>query len=443
VADIVSALPAAPASGGNWRRATAWLAALAAFFYLSYGFANWLASQRSHVPSIVFAWENDIPFVAWTIIPYWSTNLLYALSFYLCRDRSELDSHARRLLTAQSVAVACFLLFPLRVSLTPPITTGLPGLLFAALGSFDKPFNQAPSLHIAITTILFAVYVQRLPRWAARLFAAWSLLVATSVLTTYQHHFIDVPTGLLLGLISVWMWPTDGSSRLAHWRFSRDPRRRSLARAYALAAAALLTIACLVQGGALWLTWPALSLGAVSLAYLGLGQALFAKRADGRIEWPTRFVLAPYLLAAWINSRLWTLSEPRRVQIVDGVWLGRFPSAADCQGVASVVDLACEFSRPAFVGTWTCVPMLDLVAPDVTALRAAADAIERARTTGPTLVCCALGYGRSAAALAVWLVRTRRQADLPSALRYLRIRRPRLALTAPQRSAIAEAIDAV
>ena len=55
-----------------------------------------------------------------------------------------------RLLTAQIVAVACFILFPLRFTFVRPEATGLAGLLFAALASFDKPFNQAPSLHIAL-----------------------------------------------------------------------------------------------------------------------------------------------------------------------------------------------------------------------------------------------------------------------------------------------------
>src|SRR5262245_27362070 len=88
--------------GRPWRRATAWLVALAVFFYLSYGLSNWLASQRGDVPAIVFAWEHSIPFVAWTVVPYWSNHLLFGLSFYACRSRGELDMHARRLLTAQA-----------------------------------------------------------------------------------------------------------------------------------------------------------------------------------------------------------------------------------------------------------------------------------------------------------------------------------------------------
>jgi membrane-associated phospholipid phosphatase len=199
-----------------WRRATAWLAALGAFFYLSYGVSNWLASQRGEVPAIVFQWEHGIPFLAWTIIPYLSTHVLFALSFYVCRNRAELDNHAKRLLTAQAIAVACFIVFPLRISFAKPQTTGEFGLLFDGLGMLDMPFNQAPSLHIATTTILFDLYARKLPRWAWPLTITWALLVAASVLTTYQHHFIDVPTGFLLGLLCLWIWPPEGGNRLAN-----------------------------------------------------------------------------------------------------------------------------------------------------------------------------------------------------------------------------------
>jgi membrane-associated phospholipid phosphatase len=204
------------AEGRPWRRATGWLIALGAFFILSYSVSHWLASMRGNVPAIVFAWEHAIPFLPWTIIPYWGTHVLFAVSFYLCRNRVELDSHARRLLTAQLIAVACFIVFPLRVSFEKPQSIGEFGYLFDVLGMFDGPYNEAPSLHVATTIILFDLYSRTLPRWTLPLTVACALLVGASVLTTYQHHFIDVPTGFLLGLLCLWMWPPEGGNRLAN-----------------------------------------------------------------------------------------------------------------------------------------------------------------------------------------------------------------------------------
>jgi protein-tyrosine phosphatase len=84
--------------------------------------------------------------------------------------------------------------------------------------------------------------------------------------------------------------------------------------------------------------------------------------------------------------------------------------------------------------------MLDLVAPSPESLAEAADAIETARARGPVLVCCALGYGRSAAALATWLVRSKRSPSLADAVARLRAARPRLALSLAQLAAIEKAV---
>ena len=425
-----------------WRRATLWLAGLGAFFYVGYPLTNWLASLRSEVPVVVFGWERAVPFLAWTIVPYWTTNLFFILSLYLCRTRRELDIHARRLLSAQAIAFACFIAFPLRASFAKPATDGVAGFLFASLGAFDLPFNQAPSLHVALTTVLAALYVRLLPRWAGVAFLLWSVLVVASVLTTYQHHFIDIPTGFLLGLFCVWIWPWEGGNRLASWRTTTDASRRRLAVRYGIAATLPAALAIVGGGGALWLLWPAVALAGVALAYLGFGPTLFAKSGDGRLDWTTRLVLLPYRLGARLNAHLWTRRDPKSVEITDGVWLGRFPSPADCRRMASVVDTTCEFHRARFAGEWVSVPMLDLVAPDAQALALAADRIERLRVHGPLLVCCALGYGRSAATLAVWLVRTNRQPDLAAALDHLRRKRPRLAINASQQRAMAQALDA-
>ena len=141
-----------------WKAAALWLAFLGPFFFASYGLANWLAGRRAGVGSVAFDWERHIPFLAWTILPYWSIDLFYAVSPFVCSTRRELSVHCRRLLAAQLLCVACFLAFPLRFSFTRPAADGLFGALFTALAGFDKPFNQAPSLHIALLVILFVAY---------------------------------------------------------------------------------------------------------------------------------------------------------------------------------------------------------------------------------------------------------------------------------------------
>ena len=68
-----------------WRRAALWLAFLGPFFFASYGFANGFASTRAHVGVIAFDWERNIPFLPWTIVPYWSIDVLYAISFFVAQ----------------------------------------------------------------------------------------------------------------------------------------------------------------------------------------------------------------------------------------------------------------------------------------------------------------------------------------------------------------------
>src|SRR5262249_6962522 len=151
----------------------------------------------------------SIPFMPWTIVPYWSIDLFYVLSLFLCARRAELDVHARRLLCAQVIAVACFLLFPLHFTFDRATVDGAYGWMFDVLMGFDQPFNQAPSLHIALLVILWTLFAQRVLgawRWALH---GWFALIGVSVLTTYQHHFIDIPTGLWLGWFCVWLFPQD------------------------------------------------------------------------------------------------------------------------------------------------------------------------------------------------------------------------------------------
>ncbi len=85
--------------------------------------------------------------------------------------------------------------------------------------------------------------------------------------------------------------------------------------------------------------------------------------------------------------------------------------------------------------------MLDLVAPEPHLLRAAAAAIEDARARGPVLVCCALGYSRSAAALATWLVAYGHADSVAAAVARIRAARPRIVLGDDAMAAIARAAE--
>jgi protein-tyrosine phosphatase/membrane-associated phospholipid phosphatase len=404
-ADAALPAAAAPDEARPWRSAALWLLFLAPFF-----------------------WERQIPFLDWTIIPYWSINAFYGLSVFVCATKAELDTHGRRLLTAQIVAVVCFLLFPLRFDFVQPETHGFAGFLFAVLTGFDKPFNQAPSLHIALLVILWVLYARHVPRWALWLLHPWFLLVGVSVLTTYQHHFIDIPTGALLGFFCLWLWPDHGKSPTAAFQLTSSRRRLALAGRYLAGAIVTAALALWIGGAALWLIWPAVSLVLVAANYAVFGAAGFQKGADGRMSLAARVLLAPYLAGAWINSRAWTRREPAPVTVADGVALGRLPARKVAAEFATVIDLSAELPRPRGRAAWRAFPTLDLVVPQPQLLCAAAQAIEEARARGPVLVCCALGYSRSASALATWLITHGHADGAAAAVERIRRARPQVVI---------------
>lgn len=389
-----------------WKRAALWLAGLGALFFSSYNAANWLASQRAYVPSIVFGWESSVPYWPWTIVPYWSIDLFYCISLFVCATRRELDTHARRLLAVQLITITVFVVAPLRCTFTRPETTGLFGAMLDALLTFDKPFNQAPALHISLLVILWVHYVKHLPGLWRWLLHGWFALIGVSVLTTYQHHFFDIPTGAWAGLFCIWLFPDNANSPLATTAFTRDRQRQRLALRYFAAAFALATIAIFAGGWALWLLWIAGSLLLVSLIYAGLDATAFQKGADGRMSLASRLLFAPYRAGAWLNSRWWTRHAPAARAITPAVWIGRMPGHAQDlpAGVRGVVDVCAELPCPASIRHYLHVPLLDLVPPTVQQLTEAAQGISRLLSAGPVLVCCALGYSRSAASIAAWLI---------------------------------------
>jgi hypothetical protein len=208
------------------------LIATSAVFVVAYALANHWTAQRADIGQGVFDFERAIPFVPWTIVPYLSVMGFFAASFFV-GDRAALDRHAARVLVNLALSLVCYALVPLRFQFERPLPDGVFGALFELLGACDLPYNRAPSLHISVLLILWMRLLPFTPaRWQG-LLHAWFALIGVSVLTTYQHHLIDIPAGLAVGALSMFL----ASPAAAGWAALRARRETTAGHALIRAAA--------------------------------------------------------------------------------------------------------------------------------------------------------------------------------------------------------------
>jgi protein-tyrosine phosphatase len=404
-----------------WKQGLCWLLVLGPLFFISYGQVNQYTATRHDVSSVVFIWEQQIPFMPWTIVPYWSIDLLYGISLFICTSKQELTRHGCRLLAASLVACMSFLLFPLKFTFTRPETQGFFGWLFWQLEQFDLPYNQAPSLHIILTWLLWLRFRQHTRRVGRILTGSWFLLIGVSVLTTWQHHFIDVVSGGIVAVLISYAIPFCGK-----WQW-KHPTAQALRLASKYAAGSIASgVAGIMIPSACVLLWPAAALLFVAAGYAGAGTAVFQKDATGSFSASARILLFPYLIAAGISKRWFIRNIPSVSYMGNGIFVGCFPLGAVEQN--AVLDLTAEFQRqPGITPVWNSCPILDLVAPDLTQIKEAVNRLAQLRNSHDTvLVCCALGLSRSATIAAAWLIAEGKCQSAQQATACIRSQRPQV-----------------
>jgi hypothetical protein len=301
----------------------------------------------------------------------------------------------------------------------------------------DAPYNLLPSLHAALCLLLVDLYARKL-RGALRVAVmAWFVLIALSPLLTYQHHLIDILGGFALAGFCFYLF-RESSETLPIVTNGR------IGTYYLVGTATMLILVIALWPWSVLLIWPAISIGLVAAAYFGLGPMIFRK-TNGRLPWSTRFVLGPCLLGQYFSLLYYRRQCRSWDAITDRVWIGgklRGGEAREAlrRGVTAVLDLSVEFSEAKAFGetVYRNIPILDLTAPTSLQLEEMSKFIDQQSRRGVVYVHCKIGYSRSAAAIAAYLIKSGRAHGPEEAIDIIRRKRPSIVIRAEIVSALAK-----
>lgn len=366
-------------------------------FMMVYNFAAWYVSGLTDVPSFVFDFEKHIPFISWSIIPYMTSGIFFCLVFFFCINKEQLKVLTQRMLFVTIVAGVCFLLFPLQFSmLKPDVKSPILGYSFQFLKTFDSPFNQAPSLHIAYAFIFWSVF-RNLKKGRTSVML-WLILLGISTLTTYQHHFMDVITGSILAHLSFILFPYRKNDFLY--------RNFHVANVYFLSGWIIILMVFLIdqffgkQG--LILLWPGFMILVIGYQYQK-NNIFFLKNKAGNIPWFKKIFYAPYLL---IYQLFWKFLRKNRtpLEVIPGLYISSRPDLKDFQAdkTTIVYDLSAEIEElPAIKdkATYHSVPFLDIGTLDIQKTQKLVSRIteqyQQLPPDGKILIHCTMGFTRS------------------------------------------------
>ena len=384
-----------------------YLALNASVFGIAYTLSNVYASSRAPLASVAMNWERTLPFLPWMIVPYMSSGIFFAGSFFWLHRQDQLRVLSQRLLLCTVIACLIFVLWPLQLSsVRPAIDSKLWAGLFAYLNFVDRPYNQLPSLHVAYCVVIWSSLKQGRSPLFKRVLGAWLALVAIATLFTYQHHSLDVLAGLLLGCLAVFFV----SPLALGQRYTP-----AVALHYLLAALGSIFLG-VVTGLAYVGMYFALCFSLVSWAYWRQNPSFLHKR-HGQFPAVSWLLFAPYLLGYWLIWRCVRVRERGKPAIrhcTDTLLISRRLTRAEAKVLppgCCVIDLANELTELKFLraGRYHYFPMLDLMPIKPASCAQIVALIETEVAAGRSvLLHCAMGYARSVEISDAYLLKARK-----------------------------------
>jgi protein-tyrosine phosphatase len=412
-------------------------AGLSVLFLIVYGSCNWITAHRANVGTFYSEWERKIPFVPFFIVPYMSIDLFFVVAPFLCRTDRELSILAKRIAAAIIVGGICFLLFPLRFAFPRPQADGWIGALFDWFRVMDAPHNLLPSLHAALTLILLDVYLRHTRGFVRGATTMWFVLIVLSPVLTYQHHLIDIAGGFVLAGYCFYFFrePTHAPPVVAN---------RRIGSYYAAGASVGLIMGVVFWPWGVLLLWPVIALGIMAIAYFKAGPIVFHK-TEGKLPWSTRFVLAPCLIGQYLSLLYYRRQCRSWDKVTPQIWIGgkladRSANKALGSGVVSVLDLSAEFSEAKSFRkiNYRNISVLDLTAPTQAELVEMSKFIGDHSRNAVVYVHCKIGYSRSAAAVAAYLIMSGKVKTAEESFAMIRRVRPSVVIRPEVLSALSE-----
>jgi membrane-associated phospholipid phosphatase len=204
---------APPNRRGWWRRGIAGetpaAAALTAVLLVAWYAMSLVYPVLNHGPSRInlrTPLDDALPIVPAFVVPYVSLTSFVGLSmaiFLAIRVRI-LRSAAVAMMLAWAVSYACY--FLMQSYIERPTLTGadLFSQMVRAVYAGDNPYNDFPSLHVSLSTII-AIHWWRVDRRVGLVVGAWTALIVCSTVLIRQHHLADVAGGLVLAAAASWL----------------------------------------------------------------------------------------------------------------------------------------------------------------------------------------------------------------------------------------------
>ncbi len=171
--------------------------------------ASKIYTPLNHGPAVLHLMtpiDQALPLVPFFVIPYVSLEPLiyFSLIVFLVIRTRIFQSAALSLIFAMLVSYAVY--FLLQTEVVRPVVNGtdLLSRMVRDVYAGDNPYNDFPSLHTSLSTII-AIHWWRADRRPGIVAAAWTTLIVASTVFVKQHYVADVASGLLLAWGASWL----------------------------------------------------------------------------------------------------------------------------------------------------------------------------------------------------------------------------------------------